>query len=96
MPLAYPWGIQVGYTNLGLVTQVFGRDAAVVMSGSFADVSTPEEKALINPISRYYKKWWYRPPRDVVIIMETVFLRRLELTGIYHMCSAIIVGHTKS
>lgn len=38
---------------------VFSRGRAVVTHGTFDDVDTAEKRAKVNPISRWYKKWWY-------------------------------------
>jgi hypothetical protein len=51
----------------------------VVMSGEFADVTTDEEKALINPISSYYKKWWYTHVEDISRSEEARALIRTQL-----------------
>ena len=38
---------------------VYSRDEAVIMKGEFAEPSTPEQKAKINPLGRWYKPWFY-------------------------------------
>lgn len=39
---------------------VFSKDKAVIMSGDFADVKTPEERAKVNRIGLWYKPWFYK------------------------------------
>jgi delta24-sterol reductase len=43
---------------------VYSRDRAVIMTGEFADPTTPEERAKINPIGRWYKPWFYTHVRQ--------------------------------
>jgi delta24-sterol reductase len=44
---------------------VFDRERAVVMAGVFEEADSPEKRALINPISRWYKPWWYTHVQDI-------------------------------
>jgi delta24-sterol reductase len=43
---------------------VFSREQAVIMKGEFADPVTPEQRAKINPIGRWYKPWFYTHVRE--------------------------------
>jgi delta24-sterol reductase len=43
---------------------VFSREQAVIMKGEFADPVTPEERAKINAIGRWYKPWFYTHVRQ--------------------------------
>ncbi|PRQ09509.1 FAD-binding oxidoreductase [Enhygromyxa salina] len=43
---------------------VYSRDQAVIMKGEFADPVTPEQRAKINPIGRWYKPWFYTHVRE--------------------------------
>jgi delta24-sterol reductase len=38
---------------------VYSREQAVIMKGEFADPVTPEQRAKINAIGRWYKPWFY-------------------------------------
>ena len=59
---------------------VFDRENAVVMSGVFEDADTAEKRALINPISRWYKPWWYTYVQDVGEAGEEV----VEFVPLHH------------
>lgn len=39
---------------------IFSEHKAVVMSGRFADVTTPQQKAKVNPVARWYKPWFFK------------------------------------
>jgi len=42
---------------------IFAKEEAVVMSGQFATPITPEERAKINPVNRWYKPWFFEHVR---------------------------------
>ncbi|MCA9648745.1 MAG: FAD-binding oxidoreductase [Myxococcales bacterium] len=39
---------------------IFSKETAVIMSGDFATPVTPEERAKINPVGRWYKPWFFK------------------------------------
>jgi Delta24-sterol reductase len=39
---------------------VFSKEEAVIMTGAFADATTPEDRAKVNPLSRWHKPWFYK------------------------------------
>ncbi|MCH9686855.1 MAG: FAD-binding protein [Deltaproteobacteria bacterium] len=39
---------------------VFSKEQAVVMSGDFATPTTPQQRAKINPVGRWYKPWYFK------------------------------------
>jgi delta24-sterol reductase len=43
---------------------VYSRDRAVIMTGEFAEPTTAEQRAKINPIGRWYKPWFYTHVRQ--------------------------------
>ncbi|KAJ6639587.1 Delta(24)-sterol reductase [Pseudolycoriella hygida] len=43
-----------------LEATVFSKDRAVIMIGNFADVNTDADWKKINPVSRWYKPWWFK------------------------------------
>lgn len=43
---------------------VYSREQAVIMKGEFADPETPEQRAKINAIGRWYKPWFYTHVRQ--------------------------------
>jgi delta24-sterol reductase len=43
---------------------VYSREQAVIMKGEFADPVTPEQRAKINAIGRWYKPWFYTHVRQ--------------------------------
>ncbi len=47
---------------------VYSRDEAVIMKGEFADVTTPEQRAKVNPIGRWYKPWFYTHVRKFLAV----------------------------
>ncbi|PRQ05323.1 FAD binding domain protein [Enhygromyxa salina] len=47
-----------------LEATVYSREQAVIIKGEFAEPITPEQKAKINPIGRWYKPWFYTHVRQ--------------------------------
>lgn len=43
-----------------LEATVYNKDEAVIMVGNFADVKSPEQKAKVNKVTRWYKPWFYK------------------------------------
>jgi delta24-sterol reductase len=43
---------------------VYSREQAVIMKGEFADPVTPEQRAKINALGRWYKPWFYTHVRQ--------------------------------
>ena len=39
---------------------VYNKEEAVIMVGNFANVKTPEQKAKINHVTKWYKPWFYK------------------------------------
>ena len=39
---------------------VYNKEEAVIMVGNFADVETPEQRAKVNNVTRWYKPWFYK------------------------------------
>ena len=43
-----------------LEATVYNKNEAVIMVGNFADVKTPEQRAKVNRVARWYKPWFYK------------------------------------
>ena len=51
------------------------QDEAVIMVGNFADVTTAEQAAKVNHVTRWYKPWFYKH-------VET-FLQKVRIPSVH-------------
>lgn len=65
-----------------LEATIYTKETAVIMCGEFADVTTPEQKAKVNPIGYWWKPWFYKHVEQALTKGE--FDEYIPLRHYYH------------